>query len=106
MSEMKGKICIVTGSNSGIGKETALSLAKMGAHVVMVVRNQERGEKARLEIVKQTGNNSIDLMICDLSSMDSRMEFYAALKKEGRRFWGLINVAGLDYEGEFLERTH
>ena len=58
MSEMKGKICTITGSNSGIGKETTLSLAKMGATVVMVVRDQERGEKARTEIVRQTGNNS------------------------------------------------
>ena len=47
MSEIKGKICVVTGSNSGIGKETALCLANMGANVVMVVRNQERGEKAQ-----------------------------------------------------------
>lgn len=46
MSEMKGKVCIVTGSNSGMGKETAMALASMGATVVMVVRNRERGEKA------------------------------------------------------------
>jgi len=94
MSEMKGKICIVTGSNSGIGKETALSLAKMGAHVVMVVRNQERGEKARLEIVKQTGNNSIDLMICDLSSMDSIRRFAQEFKRKYDRLDVLLNNAG------------
>ena len=91
---MKGKICVVTGSNSGIGKETALSLAKMGAHVVMVVRNQERGEKARLEIVKQTGNNSIDLMICDLSSMDSIRRFAQEFKKKYDRLDVLVNNAG------------
>jgi NAD(P)-dependent dehydrogenase (short-subunit alcohol dehydrogenase family) len=94
MSEMKGKTCIVTGSNSGIGKETALSLAKMGAHVVMVVRNQERGEKARLEIVKQTGNNSIDLMICDLSSMDSIRRFAQEFKRKYDRLDVLLNNAG------------
>jgi NAD(P)-dependent dehydrogenase (short-subunit alcohol dehydrogenase family) len=94
MSEMKGKICVVTGSNSGIGKETALSLAKMGAHVVMVVRNQERGEKARLEIVKQTGNNSIDLMICDLSSMDSIRRFAQEFKRKYDRLDVLVNNAG------------
>lgn len=58
MSEMQGKICIVTGSNSGIGKETALSLAKMGATTVMVVRNKDRGEKTQKEIMKRSGNNS------------------------------------------------
>lgn len=94
MSDMKGKICIVTGSNSGIGKETALSLAKMGAHVVMVVRSQERGEKARLEIVKQTGNNSVDLMICDLSSMDSIRRFAKEFKGKNNRLDVLINNAG------------
>ena len=94
MSETKGKICIITGSNSGIGKETAKCLAKMGAHVVMVVRCQERGEKARLEIVKQTGNNSIDLMICDLSSMDSIRRFAEEFKSKYNRLDVLINNAG------------
>jgi NAD(P)-dependent dehydrogenase (short-subunit alcohol dehydrogenase family) len=93
MSEMKGKICVVTGSNSGIGKETALSLAKLGAHVVMVVRNQERGEKARLEIIKQTGNN-VDLMICDLSSMDSIRRFAQKFKGKYNRLDVLVNNAG------------
>jgi NAD(P)-dependent dehydrogenase (short-subunit alcohol dehydrogenase family) len=94
MNEIKGKICVVTGSNSGIGKETALSLAKMGGHVVMVVRSQERGKKARLEIAKQTGSNSIDLMICDLSSMDSIRRFGQEFKSKYDRLDVLINNAG------------
>jgi NAD(P)-dependent dehydrogenase (short-subunit alcohol dehydrogenase family) len=68
---LKDKVCIVTGSNSGIGKETALALAEMGATVVTVVRNKESGEKACSEIIEVSGNNSIDLMLCDLSSMKS-----------------------------------
>jgi NAD(P)-dependent dehydrogenase (short-subunit alcohol dehydrogenase family) len=59
MTDMKGKTCVVTGSNSGIGKETALALARMGAIVVMVVRNRERGEKARSEIINETGSDEI-----------------------------------------------
>jgi len=110
MSEMKGKICIVTGSNSGIGKETALSLAKMGAHVIMVVRNQERGEKARLEIAKQTGNNSIDIMICDLSSMDSIRRFAQEFKSKYDRLDVIVNNAGAMFNkrevtSEGFERT-
>lgn len=54
MSEMKGKVCIVTGSNLGMEKETALALANMCATVVMVVRNPERGEKALAEIINKT----------------------------------------------------
>ena len=94
MSEMKGKICIVTGSNSGIGKETALALAKMGATVVMVVRSQERGEKAQKEIIKQTGNNSVNLMICDISSMDSIRRFAKEFKNKYKRLVVLVNNAG------------
>jgi retinol dehydrogenase 14 len=94
MNEMKGKICIITGSNSGIGKETAISLAEMSASVVMVVRDQERGEKARREIVKQTGNNSVDLMICDLSSMDSIRRFAMEFKRKYDRLDVLVNNAG------------
>jgi len=94
MSTMKGRICIITGSNSGIGKETAIGLAKMGATIVMVVRDQERGEKARIEIVKQTGNDSVDLMICDLSSMSSIRHCAEEFKKKYDRLDVLINNAG------------
>ena len=94
MSELQGKICLVTGSNSGIGKETAIDLAKMGATVVMVVRSKERGEKSQKEIVKQSGNSSVDLMICDLSSMESIRQFSEEFKKKYKRLDVLVNNAG------------
>jgi NAD(P)-dependent dehydrogenase (short-subunit alcohol dehydrogenase family) len=97
MSWIKGKICIITGSNSGIGKETAIALARMGATIIMVVRDRERGEKARTEIVKQTGNASVDLMICDLSSMDSIRHFAEEFKKKYDRLDVLINNAGASF---------
>ena len=97
MSVMKGKICIITGSSSGIGKETAIGLAKMGATIVMVVRNQERGEKARTEMVKQAGNSSVDLMICDLSLMDSISRFAKEFKKKYCRLDVLVNNAGASF---------
>jgi NAD(P)-dependent dehydrogenase (short-subunit alcohol dehydrogenase family) len=68
---MQGKICIVTGANSGIGKATALGLAHMGATVVMVCRNQVKGEEAQNEIKEKSGNDAIDLMLADLSSQVS-----------------------------------
>jgi NAD(P)-dependent dehydrogenase (short-subunit alcohol dehydrogenase family) len=64
MNRMNGKVCVVTGSNSGIGKETAPALSGMGATVVMVVRDRERGENARAEIVSETGKDAIHLMQC------------------------------------------
>ena len=48
--DMKNKNIIITGANSGIGKETAIALAKMGSTIIMFCRNKERGEKAREEI--------------------------------------------------------
>ncbi len=91
---MTGKICIVTGSNSGIGKETVLALSKMDATIVMVVRDKTRGEKAQTEIIRQTGNKNIELMICDLSSMDSIRRFAEEFKKTYARLDVLINNAG------------
>jgi retinol dehydrogenase 14 len=100
MNEMKGKVCVVTGSNSGIGKETAMGLARLGAKVVMVIRNEERGEKAKAEIVQETGNQFIDVMLCDMSSMSSIKSFATKFKARYDRIDVLINNAG----AEFAER--
>ncbi|MCX5868423.1 MAG: SDR family NAD(P)-dependent oxidoreductase [Proteobacteria bacterium] len=55
-TSMDGKVCMVTGANSGIGKATSLRLARMGAAVVMVCRNRQLGESARLEIQRESPN--------------------------------------------------
>jgi len=107
---MKGKVCIVTGSNSGIGKETALALAKMDAAVVMAVRNRERGEKAKIEIVSQSGNKSVDLMVCDLSLMNSIRHFAKEFQDKYDKLNVLINNAGAVFSkrevtAEGFERT-
>lgn len=91
---MDGKVCIVTGSNSGIGKETALALAEMGATVVMAVRDAEKGENARAEILEQTGNTKTDLMICDVASLDSIRQFAREFTEKYDRLDVLINNAG------------
>lgn len=108
--QMTGKTCIVTGSNSGIGKETALALAELGATIVMVVRSEEKGKSALKDIVSQTGNNSVDLMICDMSSMASIRSFAVEFKKKYSRLDVLVNNAGAEFAnrevtGEGFERT-
>src|SRR5205807_662321 len=70
-SSMQGKICMMTGANSGIGKATALALAQMGATVLMVCRDRARGEEARSEITTKSRNNAVDLLLADLSSQQS-----------------------------------
>lgn len=91
---MKGKICIVTGSNSGIGRETALALSSMGATVAMAVRNQECGESARADIVNKTGNHEVIVMICDMSSTESIRTFAKEFKNRYDRLDVFINNAG------------
>jgi len=91
---MDDQVVIVTGSNSGIGKATAKALAGMGATVVMAVRNMERGEIVQEEIVEETGNKSVSVMVCDLASRDSIKRFTEEFKAEFDRLDVLINNAG------------
>ncbi len=97
---MKGKVVIITGATSGIGKETAISLAKMGAIIVIATRNIEAGEKIKKEIVQITKNNNIDYLQCDLASMNSVRKFCDSFKEKYERLDVLVNNAGTwDFEG-------
>ena len=92
---IKGKTCLVTGSNSGIGKHTALELAKMGAKIVMGCRNKKRGQEALNDIITKSGNNSVELMILDLSSLKSIRQFKKDFENKYKRLDVLINNAGV-----------
>jgi len=92
---MDSKIILITGANSGIGKATATALAEMGAHVVMMSRDPERGEKARQEVVRVSRNNQVDLMQCDLASLGSIRKFAAEFIAGYPRLDVLINNAGI-----------
>jgi NAD(P)-dependent dehydrogenase (short-subunit alcohol dehydrogenase family) len=93
---MKGKICMITGANSGIGKATALGLARLGATLVLVCRNQARAEKAIEEIKEETGNESIDLILADLSSQKDIHNLVSEFKKRYNSLDVLINNAGVN----------
>lgn len=70
-----GKVIIITGCNTGIGKETALELARRGGHVYMACRNIGKCEQARNEIIDLTGNANVFCMPLDLTSMGSVRNF-------------------------------
>ena len=91
---MKEKTILVTGANSGIGKVTALALARMDARIVMFCRNRERGEAAQNEIIRESNNEKVDLMTCDLSSMDSVHAFANDFLLRYNRLDVLVNNAG------------
>src|SRR5438270_10345319 len=98
-SSMQGKICMVTGANSGIGKATALALAQMGATVVMVCRNRARGEQARSEITTKSRNNAVDLLLGDLSSQQSIRPLVEHFQHHYTHLHVLINNAGASFPG-------
>src|SRR5271154_3225528 len=93
-ASMSGKICVVTGANSGIGKETTLGLAQMGAHVVMVCRNADKGKTALEEIGAASGSAQLDLLIADMSSQTSVRTVAKRIVEKYRRLDVLINNAG------------
>src|SRR6266704_5424053 len=102
-SSMQGKICMVTGANSGIGKATALALAQMGATVVMVCRDRARGEEARSEITMKSRNNAVDLLQADLSSQQSIRQLVGNFQHHYTHLHVLINNAGAAFPGRRRE---
>ncbi len=92
---LEGKTCLVTGANSGIGKETALGLARMKANVVMVCRSKDKGEAARREIAAKAGSDSLDLLLCDLSSLAEVRRLAADVRSRYSELHVLVNNAGL-----------
>ena len=73
--DLTGRVCAVTGANSGIGFETARSFAERGATVWMLCRNPERGEQARQQIADLSGNSNVHLGIVDVSELESVKDF-------------------------------
>lgn len=90
---VQGKVCMITGANSGIGKRAALQFAEKGAAVVMVCRNQKRGEAALAEIKEKSGSDSVDLLLCDLSLQKSIRNCVANFKDNYDHLQVLINNA-------------
>lgn len=91
---MSGKVCIVTGANTGIGKATALALAKHGAAVVMLCRSRERGEAARAEIASESGRE-VELLVADLSVQSEVVRAASDFTARHTRLDVLINNAAV-----------
>jgi NAD(P)-dependent dehydrogenase (short-subunit alcohol dehydrogenase family) len=96
MSNLAGKVAVVTGGNSGVGKETAVGLAQLGAHVVIAARNATKANAAVDEIRTRTGaGDRVETMPIDLASFDSVRKFAAAYRNSHDRLDILVNNAGL-----------
>ena len=93
---------MVTGASRGIGKATAAALAGMGAHVLLVCRDRERGEAAQGEIRVRSGSEAVEVMIADLSSQPQIRQLAADFRSKHDRLHVLINNAGT-FESDRLE---
>jgi NAD(P)-dependent dehydrogenase (short-subunit alcohol dehydrogenase family) len=92
---MKGKIVLITGATSGLGKETARALARLGATIVMTTRDRQKGEQTKQELIASTQNKNIEVLSCDLASFVSIRSFCAEFLKKYNTLHVLINNAGI-----------
>lgn len=93
--DQSGKIAVVTGSSSGIGYEAARVLANKGAKVIIAVRNHEKGTNALNKIKTQNDKADVEVMILDLSDLDSIKIFVKEYKTKFDKLDILINNAGV-----------
>lgn len=94
-----GKTVVITGGNTGIGKETARILASRKARVILACRNITKGLQAAADIIENTGNRNIEVKKLDLSSFQSVRDFAEEINQQEERVDVLINNAG--YLGPF-----
>ena len=92
---MRGKVCLVTGATSGLGKASALELARQGASLVLAARNQDKAEQLKQLIATETGNNDVDLILGDLASMADVRLIAQRFLDSGRPLHVLLNNAGV-----------
>jgi len=93
--DQTGRVAVITGSNTGLGYETAAALAAKGAHVVMAVRNLDKGKDAAALIHKRSPGAGVTLQELDLTSLDSVRAAAEQLRSNHDRIDLLINNAGV-----------
>ncbi|GFW11933.1 hypothetical protein TNCV_4529991 [Trichonephila clavipes] len=96
-AKLKGKTAIITGANTGIGKETALDLASRGARVIIACRNIEKGNAAVKDICKSVDKPNLVVKQLDLASFASIKKFSEDILENERYIHILINNAGKTY---------
>lgn len=92
---MNKKTCLVTGGTSGVGKAISLGIAKAGHRVVIVARNELKGENAVREIIKKSSNIDVNFLSADLSIQSSIRELSEEFKSKYGRLDVLVNCAGI-----------
>lgn len=94
-ADLHGRTALVTGGNSGIGKETARALARLGARVVIACRDEKLGAEARADLAASTGNAHVELMLVDFADQGSVRGFVRAFLEKHEALHVLVNNAGI-----------
>ena len=95
MASMIGKVALVTGAASGIGRATSIGLAREGAAVVLLVRNAERGEQALRDVRANVPDAKVETLECDLASQSSIRDAARRFVAGDDRLDVLVNAAGV-----------
>jgi NAD(P)-dependent dehydrogenase (short-subunit alcohol dehydrogenase family) len=95
MPSQAGKTALVTGANSGIGYQTAVELARHGAHVLLGCRNAEKGQAALLRLQGEAPGASVEVVALDMASLQSIRGFATEFAARGKALDMLINNAGV-----------
>jgi NAD(P)-dependent dehydrogenase (short-subunit alcohol dehydrogenase family) len=93
---LAGKVCLVTGASSGIGKITARELARLGARVILACRSRERGERALLELNLALGSARLHLLVADLSCQREVRRLAEEVRRNFEALHVLVNNAGVN----------
>lgn len=94
-AKLDGKTVLITGANTGIGKETAKDLAKRGARIIMACRDMEKADAALKEVIEASGNQDVVIKKLDLADSKSIKEFAQTINTEEKQVNILINNAGV-----------
>jgi NAD(P)-dependent dehydrogenase (short-subunit alcohol dehydrogenase family) len=92
---LQGKVCLITGATSGIGRETALGVARLGATTIRLCRSERRGRAAQREISRKSNNGAVQLIVADLSSQAEIRRAADEFSKRYQQLHLLINNAGV-----------